>query len=106
MPPRVVTMTPPAATPRRGARGVPCRLIRVACQSADGTRPPEYCHHCPNKRPPFDWTGHDYKAVSELRVDYARGGRDIIHGGRLAMRTIPTMPGGRGYMAPTWASST
>lgn len=83
MPPRIVTIkTPPAAHAAGGARDR---------------------HGRSTVRPPMDWTGHAYPAVSELRVDYAKTGRDRATGkppkGRSDFaRTMPVMPGmGRNY---------
>lgn len=44
-------------------------------------------------RPPVDWTGHHYKAVSELRVTYPGPGRDVLRGREEIDRRMPTMPG-------------
>lgn len=66
MPPRIVTMNPPA--------------------TAGGARDRS------TVRPPVDWTGHHYKAISELTVDYTKIGREVARG-RDNQRTYPALPG-------------
>lgn len=42
--------------------------------------------------PTVDWTGHAYKAVSQLRIDYTKTGRDRAVGRRDVIRTYPVVP--------------
>lgn len=60
----------------------------------DGRPVPVHCAYCPNKRPEIDWTGHTYKATSELRIDYGRDGRERMRG-KPDHRNIPPIPGGK-----------
>lgn len=76
--PTVVNLpTPAPESPGRGSRRTP---YRVWAESS--------------VRPKVDWTGHIYKATSELRIDYGRDGRERMRG-KPDYRNVPPIPGGK-----------
>lgn len=89
--PTVVNLpTPAPESPGRGSR----RPVPHKCGCRNCTAGYWAAHCLRPKRPEVDWTGHIYKATSELRIDYTRNGRERMRG-KPDYRNVPPIPGGK-----------